>query len=171
MKKRFWQLLLSLPVFMSILMLPNLTQAQPLKTGLYLTLIPSSGNYNNEVKAGKDNAFYMQIMCSCTESVTEIKLSAYTPEGWTIEFSPDTIANLSPGSNQTVNVNIKPPSDAAKGERINLIFIAKANEITTSNSIFVTVASASYWLWIGIGIGIVVIVAFIFIFMRFNRQS
>jgi uncharacterized membrane protein len=164
--KAFWLFLVT-AVLLTVFLLPQPTFAQG-RTDLTLTLLPY--RYNFEITAGKDNLFYLEVRNTGTTTVTNIRLSSDKPEGWVIDFRPDRIDSLSPGSLQTVDVNIKPSGDAAKGElRVNII--ATANEIRKVESLWVTVKIASYWLWVGIGIAVVVVAAFIFIFMRFGRQK
>ncbi len=164
--KAFWLFLVT-AVLMTVSLLPRPALAQA-RTDLTLTLLPYG--YYLEATAGKDNLFYLEIRNIGTAAITDIRLSSDTPEGWTIDFSPAEIDYLGPKSLQTVDVNIKPPGNAARGEQ-RVTLIATANEIRKIESLWVTVKAASFWLWVGIGIAVVVTAAFIFIFMRFGRQK
>ena len=164
--KTLWTFLVT-ALLMAILLMTKPILAQ-LRTDLSLTLLPSS--YYREIKAGKDNIFYLEIRNTGDTTITNIKLSSDKPENWVIDFNPENMGSLSPDSLQIVDVNIKPPGSASNSEqRINLI--ATANEIRRVESLFVTVETASVWLWIGIAVVVVVIAVFVFIFIRFDREK
>lgn len=164
--KACWLFLLT-AVLMAMLLLPQPNLAQERKVELALTLLP----YRAEAKAGEDNTFFLEVRNIGSRAITNIRLSSVKPEeGWVIDFNPGEIAHLAPGSLQTVDVNIKPPSSAAKGG-YSITVIAEANEIRQVESIWVSVKTASFWLWIGAGIVLAVIAGFIFVFMRSGRQK
>jgi len=150
------------------ILLPRLTLAQEGKIDLVLRLV--SGRFNNEVTAGKDNTFFLEIRNTGSRDITNIRLSSEKPEGWVIEFKPETIDYLAPGTLQTVDVNIKPDGKTAKGE-YRVIFIAEANEIRKVESIWLRVESASFWPWVGAIVGAIVVAAFIIVYIRFGRQQ
>ena len=126
--------------------------------------------YNNEATAGQDNKFFLEVRNTGTKSITNIRLSAEEPEGWVIDFKPAEIDYLSPGSLQTVDVNIKLPRNVGRGgHEIN--FFAEANEIHKVQRFWVTVKMASLWVWVGVGGVLIVVAAFVLIYMRFGRQK
>lgn len=166
-KAKACRLLLLTSVLMAILLLPQPSIAQERQLELTLTLFP----YRAEAKAGEDNTFFLEVRNAGSRAITDIRLSSEKPEeGWVIGFSPAEIASLAPESFYTVDVNIRPPSSAAKGG-YSITVIAEANEIRKVESIWVTVKTASFWLWIGVGTVILVVAGFILVFMRFGRQK
>ena len=94
------------------ILLPQPAIAQEAKIDLILRLV---GDYNYEVNAGKDNAFYLEIRNNGNQTVTNLRLSADKPEDWVIEFRPGVINYLGAGSVQTVDVNIKPSERRPRG--------------------------------------------------------
>ena len=148
----------------TVFSLPALAQGE--KTDLTLRLV---GNYYSEVKAGKDNNFFLEVRNTGTRAITNIRLSADKPEGWVVEFRPGAIDYLGANSVQTVDVNIKPAAKANKRE-YSLTLIAEANEIRRVESVWVRVASASYWLWVGVIVAAIVVAGFVVIFIRLSRQ-
>ncbi len=96
--------------------------------------------------------------------------SSYKPEGWVVEFKPGKIDYLAAGSSQTIDVNIKPPAQTAKGQ-YTVSLIAEASETRqVMNMTKMVETSKTVWLWVGAGLGVVVIAAFTLIFMRYGRQ-
>ena len=175
-KSKACRLFLLAAVLMTVLLpQPGLAQGiePPLnrESGLTLTLLSGRYSYNLEVTAGEDNSFYLEIRNHGDEAITNIRLSSDKPEGWVIDLELEEIDYLGPGSLRAVDVNIKPPPEAAKDE-YRVTFIAEANEIIRVESYsWVTVKGTSPWPWVGAGIVLVVVAVFIFIFMRFGRQK
>lgn len=144
--------------------------AQVEKTDLTLRMVPDS--YYNRITAGKDKAIFLDLEIGNTgnKAITNIRLYADLPEGWTVEFRPGLIDYLGPGSFETVDVIIRPVSNAAKGE-YTVALIAEAKETRRMTSIFVSVESASlFWVWVGVGVAALIVAGFVFIFVRFGRQ-
>ncbi len=159
---------LFLVVVVSVVLSPGYTAAQEEKGGLSFRL--SLGSYYSEVKPGRDNIFFLEVENTGKEAITNIRLDSDKPEGWIIEFTPNVIAYLSPGSLQTVDANIKPASNASKGE-YRITFIAEANNLRRVISTMVRVeTTTSLWLWIGIIMAAVVVAGFVYVFIRFGRQ-
>lgn len=150
--------------------MPLPVSAQGKETDLILNLIPGRGDYRNEISAGKENTFFLEVRNIGTGDITDIKLSATQPEGWTIEFTPDVIGFLGPNSVQTVNVVIIPASNVSQ-DSYPLTVIAEASQIRKSQVFYLTVTSASFWIWIGAGVAAAVIIAFVIIYLRLNRQK
>ncbi|MFH0914310.1 MAG: NEW3 domain-containing protein [Chloroflexota bacterium] len=148
-------------------LLPGSALAQENRVDLALNLV--SGRYPTEVKAGRDNSFYLEVRNTGNKTVTNIKLSSDNPEGWAVTIKPAQIDSLTSGSLQTVNINIKPDEKAAK-EDYRIILIADASEIRKVEIIWLRVESASFWLWVGGIVAAVVVAGFVFIFLRFGRK-
>lgn len=142
--------------------------AQTEKTALTLRI--ASDNYYDNLTAGQEKTIFLELGNNGSTELTNIRLSADSPKGWTVEFSPNLIDKLAPGSFQTVDVILKPADNAAKGG-YNITLIAEANEARSVTGYFVNVESSSLlWVWIGIGLAALVIAGFAFIFIRFGRQ-
>lgn len=136
---------------------------------LVLTLSP--GSYSHDVTAGKDNLFSLNIRNNGEITVTDIRLSASAPEGWTVRFTPDSIGSLIAGSSQWVDVNIRPSGTVAKGYYYDgLSITAAANEVVVVKAVQVNVEKGVFWMWLGGGVGVVVISAFVFVYIRFDKQ-
>jgi uncharacterized membrane protein len=151
-----------------LILSPGTVLAQEEKVDLSLRLIP--GDYYKKVTPGEENILYLEIHNAGNKPISNIRLSSDEPEGWVVEFKPISVDYLGGSSFQTVDVNIKPPSNTKRGEyRINLI--AEANETRKVISTFLRVETAtSIWLWVGVAVAAVVIAGFIIIYLRFGRQ-
>jgi len=167
-RSQFCGLFLVTAVLVTVLLLPQTALAQERQTDLTLRLV---NNWRNiEATAGKDNHFFLEVNNIGNLAITDIKLSSEIPEDWVIDFNPARIDYLSPGSLQTVDVNIRPPKNIGRGEH-EIDFVAEANEIRKVEKFWVTVKLASLWLWIGAGGVLIVVIAFVLIYLRFGRQK
>ncbi len=167
-KNLFLYLALACSLGLIAVLSSSFTLAQEVGAGLNLRLV--SGGFNDEVNPGEDNLFFMEIANSSSDSITNIALSADKPEGWIVEFAPDTIDVLSAGDYRTVDVNIKPPSNINKG-RYTVTVIADSAGARRVMSIFVRVENGiSDWAWVGAIVVAVVITGFVIIFRRFGRE-
>jgi len=164
-RKIYWIPLLV--VGLTAVLSPCSILAQAEKTDLTLYIVYDG---YRELTAGEERTMFLEVGNSGTRELTNIRLSADSPEGWTVEFSPALIDSLAPGSFQTVDVLLKTADDAAEGD-YNIAVIGQANETRRVTSIYVRVESASlFWVWIGIGIAALLIAGFVVIFMRFGRE-
>ena len=117
---------------------PQPAQAQKEEPGLTLSLRDVQYNYNIEAIAGQDNRFFLEVRNTGANPITNLRLSAQQPGGWTIEIKPAEISYLSSGSLETIDVNIKPDGRATQ-EIYSALFIAQANEIRKEQPFWVRV--------------------------------
>ena len=147
---------------------PGTVLAQEEKIDLTLRLIP--GDYYKKVAPGEENILYLEVHNTGNKPITNIRLSSDEPEGWVVKFIPVSIDYLGTGSTQTVDVSVKPASNAAKDE-YHLNIIAEANETRRVINAFLRVETAtSLWLRVGVAVAVVVIAGFIIIYLRFGRR-
>ena len=114
--------------------------------------------------------FFMEIRNIGDEALSDIRLSSDGPEGWTIRFEPDEIDYLGAGSQNTVDVIIR-PDDGTVGGDYQITIIAEAEEVRKVTTMWIEVATSPLWLWIGGIVVAVVIAAFICMFWRLNKRS
>ncbi|MDH5695040.1 MAG: NEW3 domain-containing protein, partial [Dehalococcoidia bacterium] len=135
-----------------------------------LSLTPSEEErYSTSITAGKDNYFSVDVVNEGSATIDNITFSSDKPKGWTIEFSPDEIDSLDAGVSQTIDVNIKPPSETIAGD-YQISLKADAKQALDEIDIRVTVKTPPVGLWVGVGIIVLVIAGLAFIFMRFSRR-
>jgi len=147
------------------------TEFKAIITARYnLTMVPASERYNMKATAGKDNYFSVELGNLGTAAVDNIKFSTTKPEGWSIELAPDKIDSLAAIDSQTVELNIKPPTETIAGDYS--ITIRASGEQTASQemSIRVTVETPTVWGWVGVVIIAIVVVGLVVVFMRFSRR-
>ena len=142
--------------------------AQAIKQDMTLRLFPDM--YFQEVIPGQDNILYLEVANNSNEPITNIILYAKVPEQWTVEFQPRQIDELSRGSAQTINVNIRPAGNADNDE-YNVTLVAEANETQRMVSTILRVENAtSEWLRVGVVLAGLMVAGFVVIYRRFGRQ-
>lgn len=164
------RLFLFIIALMPVLLLPQPALAQRETIDMTLWLRSGKNYYDNVARAGQDNKFFLEVRNVGTKPITNIKFSSDVSEDWIVEFNPVMLDYIDPGILQTVDVNIRPPENASRGEHaINII--AQANEIRKVENVSVTVSLASYWLWVWGGLILVIVVVFYFIYRHVSRQK
>jgi len=135
-----------------------------------MALAPAGELYNTTIKAGKDNYFSIDVANLGTAAIDNIKFSSVKPKGWTIKFSPDKIESLPAIDYQTVDVNIKPPTETIAGDYEITIQVSGEQISREEIKIRVTVETPTIWGWVGVGIIVLVVAGLAYVFMRFSRR-
>jgi len=166
-KQVLWLSLL-IAVLLMFLGSPVVLLAQEDKVDLSLRLLPEY--YYKEVIPGKNTPLFMEIRNNGNTAITSIRLNADKPEGWVVDFKPDNISYLSAGSSQTIDINVIPSQNSARGE-YTITLLAEANETRTATSTILRIENGfSFWLWVGLGLAALVIAGFVIIFLHFGKQ-
>ena len=135
-----------------------------------LILAPVGDRYNTNATAGEDSFFSAQVVNLGTADIDKVNFSSTKPEGWTIEFTPDTVDSLEALKVQTVDVNIKPPPETIAGDYQITLRASGSQAFAQDLTIRVTVESPTIWGWVGVIIIVLVIASLVVIFMRFSRR-
>ena len=134
-----------------------------------LDLLPRELWYYREVTANEDNFFTVTAENTGSGELTNIRFSARKPQGWIVEFQPDIIYRLAPGTSQGVEVNIKPPTDVTD-RYYDITLIAEASQARQTTDVRIQVEEVNWmWVWVGAGIAVLVIAGFAVIFLRLSR--
>ena len=164
---KFLSLLLMVAGLM-LVALPGQILAQDNKIELTLRLLP--GHYYSEVTPGESKTLYLEIENSGDEAITNIELFSDKPEGWTVDFKPESIDYLAADSHQSIDVDVVADADTVKDD-YTLTLIAEADQTRTVTTTVLRVEDAfSLWRWIGLGVGALVIVLFVVLYRRFGRE-
>jgi len=147
------------------------TELTAVITAKYIMSVTPSGElYNTTAKAGKDNYFSIDVSNLGTAPIDNIKFSSVNPSGWSITFTPDKIESLPAIDYQTVELNIKPPTETIAGDYEITIQASGEQASRQEVKLRVTVESPTIWGWVGVGIIVLVIAGLAFVFVRFSRR-
>jgi len=135
-----------------------------------LDTVSATERYNTTARAGEDNIFAIKVRNLGTDAIDNIKFSSDKPEGWSIEFTPDKIDVMDAIDEQSIDVNIIPPSKTVAGDY--MISLRASGKQTSAGEIdvMVTVETPTIWGWVGVVIILIVVIGLIVIFMRFSRR-
>ena len=86
-----------------------------------------------------------------------------------MEFNPENITDLAPGTLKQVEATITPSDQALVGD-YSVGINAKGEKVSESMELRVTVKASTAWGWIGIGIIILVIAGLVVMFVKLGRR-
>ncbi len=139
-------------------------------TAMYnMGIVTETERLNTTVKVGKDNFFSIEVLNLGTDAIENIKFSPTKPSGWNIDFSPEKIESLSAFKSETVELNIKLPTETIAGDYM-ITIRASGEQASEKIEIRVTVETPTIWGWVGVGIIALVIAGLAYIFLRFSRR-
>jgi hypothetical protein len=89
---------------------------------LKLSLNSPSGH--RRITAGEENAYRLEVKNTGLLAITDIRLSARTPENWQISFTPATLASLEPGKIaevETLSISLRVETPPGKWLAVALV--------------------------------------------------
>jgi len=164
-----WKLLSLLLMVAGLMLaaLPGQILAQDNKVELTLRLLP--GHYYSEITLEESETLYLEIKNSGDEAITNIELFSDKPEGWTVDFEPESIDYLAADSHQSIDVRVIADADTVKDD-YTLTLIAEADQTRAVTTTVLRVEDAfAPWRWVGLGVGALIIVLFVVLYRRFGR--
>jgi uncharacterized membrane protein len=145
---------------------PSAISALDPKTDLQLYV---SGGFPGNLTAGKETHFYLTLKNNGDSAITNITLSHDAPEGTQVLFSPDSIASLTAGSSNSVDVTVI-PGKSSGGSDYNINLVANSAQTRAVTTLYFRVqGGSSYWTWVGLGMGLIVVAAFILVYRRLSK--
>ncbi len=168
MKNKKLLCIIPVVVCLLVLLLPAAASAQVGKDSLILNY--ASGGFNNEIEPGEAVKVYIEASNDSDLATNNIIFSAEPPEGWVIEFNPQSINTLAANSLQTVEVTVTAPQNAHKGD-YSVTIVANSSVGQRVMGIYFWVAKGtSIWIWVGGALGLALIIVFFFIYRRFTKE-
>lgn len=142
-----------------------------LKGSYDLQIIPQTGTFNTSVVAGKRSPLVFFVGNAGSATIRNLSFITKKPDRWTVEFKPDKIDQLDPGSGgvREVRMEIQPPQRAIAGDYL-LSLTANSPDTSKSADFRVTVSTPTFWGWIGALIVAVVVIALALVFIRLGRR-
>jgi uncharacterized membrane protein len=137
-----------------------------------MTLDTSDGRLNARVTAGSASVLNLVIENTGSAPLTGVKLAATPPSGWTVTFSPETIAPIAPGAAPvTVTATITAANNALAGD-YRMTIRATSDEASAADSVEIrtTVETSPIGYLIGIGILVAVAIGLFVVFQRYGRR-
>ena len=118
---------------------------------------------------GKEGNISIYVKNNGSATIHNIEFLSVKPENWKVDFSPEKIDALEPGSLKQVEVSIVPAQEALVGDYA--VGLNISGERSSDNlELRVTVKASAAWGWIGIGIIVLVIVGLFGLFVSLGRR-
>jgi len=128
-----------------------------------------TGLLSLEVNQGKKATVSIFVKNTGTATLKNVKFTAYKPENWKVDFTPDTIPVLEPREVKQVEATITPAEEALVGD-YSVNIVADGDKAVKNLEFRVSVKASTTWGWIGLGIILIVIAGLMFMFRWIGRR-
>ena len=146
------------------------TELKVVITGTYkLNAGTATGLLSLTAEKGKSGNMSIYIKNTGSATIHNIEFLSVKPENWKVEFKPEKIEALEPGSLKQVEVSIVPAQEALVGDYAVGLSI-RGEKSSDDLELRVTVKASAAWGWIGIGIIVLVIVGLFGLFVSLGRR-
>ncbi len=122
-----------------------------------------------ETQKGRPGNISVYVQNSGSATIHDIEFLSIKPENWKVDFNPEKIASLEPGSIEQVEVNITPAEEALVGDYAVGLNVS-GEKSSDDLELRVTVKTSAAWGGIGIGIIVLVIVGLFVLFITLGRR-
>ena len=144
-------------------------------TGSYKMNVSTPGDVlSAHGSAGSATQETLTISNTGTGPLTNVKVTATPPTGWTVTFSPESIDSIAPGADPaTITATITPSSDAVSGDyaiTFNASNGAEGATATDSVDIRFTVDTSLVWAIVGIGVILAILAGLFYVFRTYGRR-
>ncbi len=122
-----------------------------------------------ETQKGRPGNISVYVQNTGSATIHDIEFLSIKPENWKVDFNPEKIASLEPGSIEQVEVNITPAEEALVGDYAVGLNVS-GEKSSDDLELRVTVKTSAAWGGIGIGIIVLVIVGLFVLFITLGRR-
>ncbi|MBS4196167.1 COG1470 family protein [Lederbergia citri] len=139
-------------------------------TGTYgIELSTPSGKLSENITAGREKTISVAVKNTGTAPLNDVTLSANTPQGWDVSFSPMKISSIEPGKTETVKATIQASDKAIAGDYV-VEMTASAPEKSSNAQFRISVKTSLVWGWVGILIIVGVIGGIFYLIRKYGRR-
>ena len=124
---------------------------------------------NTTASAGSVRDFQVVVVNSGTSPLQNVALQGSGPSEWEITFEPEAIERIAPGESATAVAHITPAGSAVAGDYA-LSMTARADDVSETLDIRVTVETPPIWGLVGIGLIAATLGGLAWVFRRFGRR-
>ncbi|NTU83495.1 MAG: DUF11 domain-containing protein [Chloroflexales bacterium] len=135
-----------------------------------IALTTPDGRLSGDATIGQSTAFTLVVRNTGTAPAKEIKLSAAPPTGWSVTFTPATIAELPAGQELQVSANLRPADQAVAGDYVVSLSAKPAEGRSATTDFRVTVLTSTLWGIAGIALIAVAVAVVGLAVSRFGRR-
>lgn len=135
-----------------------------------LRVTAPDGRLSGQAYAGDSTPLTLLVQNTGTAPARDIDLSASPPAGWTVEFEPKNIPEISAGSQLEVTANIQPAEQAVAGDYMVTLRAQPDEGASESAEFRITVLTSTLWGIVGVGFIAVAVIVVALAVLRFGRR-
>jgi uncharacterized membrane protein len=134
-----------------------------------LDVTTPDGRLSAQATAGGENVLKIIVHNRGSAPARDVELSSFPPSGWTVEFEPKTVTEITPDNFAEVTTKIKPSDKTVAGDYM-LTITARSESISSSKDFRITVVTSTLWGIVGVGIIVIALGAVGWAVSRFGRR-
>ncbi|HZQ05725.1 MAG TPA: NEW3 domain-containing protein [Anaerolineae bacterium] len=134
-----------------------------------VSLTTANGNLNTQASSDTETKVSLVINNSGSAPLQNVSLSAASPDGWDVKFTPDKIDELPVGQTTNVTLSLKPSTRALAGDYL-VTLTASSGGASDSKDLRVTVETPTTWGWAAVGAIALIVIGLGVVFVRFSRR-
>lgn len=139
-------------------------------TGSYDIVLTTPGDLlSMRGASGSVSTQVFTITNAGTAPLSNVVMTATAPTNWTVEFEPETSAQILPGANAQITATITPTSGAIAGD-YNITFTARAEEGSDQALVRFTVETSIIGAIIGAALIVAAVGGLLWVFRRYGRR-
>lgn len=135
-----------------------------------LSVTTPDGRLSGQAYIGRETPLKIVIQNKGTAPAHGVELSASEPSGWSVEFEPKEIAEISAGMQVEVTAKIRPSDKAVAGDYMVTISARPEGGTSKSAEFRITVLTSTLWGVVGIAIIAVAVIVVGLAVVRFGRR-
>jgi uncharacterized membrane protein len=135
-----------------------------------ITVTTPDGRLSGQAYAGRETQLKIVVRNAGSAPAKNIRMSAFEPTGWTVEFEPETIPEIRPDSEAEVTAKVKPSEKAVAGDYMVTIRANGDEGASDSVEIRLTVLTSTLWGVVGIALIAVALGVVMLAVSRFGRR-
>ncbi|MCS7285736.1 MAG: NEW3 domain-containing protein [Anaerolineae bacterium] len=136
-----------------------------------LSITTPDGRLSGQAYAGRESPLRVVIQNNGSAPAYGVKLNAYEPSGWSVEFEPsDEIDEIPVGKQVEVTVKVRPSEKAVAGDYMLTLNATPKEGSSASADFRITVLTSTLWGVVGLGIIAVAVLVVALAVMRFGRR-
>jgi uncharacterized repeat protein (TIGR01451 family) len=128
------------------------------------------GRLSGRAVAGEETTLQIVVSNTGTAAAQGVEMSATAPNGWTITFDPEVIAEIPAGQQVEVTAMLKPADQAIAGDYIVTVRARPAEGANKTTDFRITVSTSTLWGVIGLALIAVAVGVVAIAVMRFGRR-
>ncbi len=134
-----------------------------------LSVAGKEGRVSADAESGEESQIEVEVSNTGSAPANNVKLKASPPDGWKVEFNPNTIPLINPEQTVTVSATIKPTEKAIAGDYMTKIEASAGGE-TGEVDFRVAVKTSTLWGIVGIAFIAIALLVLVGAVGRFGRR-